>query len=160
MDPVNLIAKPGLLKTYLSENNVSHQGKVELLLWALSVGCKESIKELIKFGAYLPSGKMSEVLISWETDEIEADERQNLLSLLLENTQYKPTFEDQVNCRNHIILRLKLILESKEPKKLEYLSKIALRKLLIIQSDGKSIIQTIQKAHSWPRHFLYNVYDI
>ena len=160
MDPVNLIGKPGLLKRYLSENNVSHLEKNELLLWALSVACKESSKELIKFGAYLASGKMSEVLISWDTDEIESDERQNLLSLLLESTQYKPTFEDQVNCGNHIILRLKLILESKEPKKLEYLSKIALRKLLIIQSDGKSIIQTIQKAHSWPRHFLYNVYDI
>ena len=160
MDPMTLIGKPSLLNSFLSENKLSSLEKMELLVFSLSVGCRESIKELLKFGAFLESSKLSEVLISWEDDEIESDERMDLMSLLLDNTQYKPTLEDQINCGPHIRLRLKLLLEKQEPKKLEYLAKISFRTYLINLSNGKNIIQTIKSSKNWPQHFLENVYDI
>ena len=95
MDPVNLIGKPSLLN--LSETNLCHHTKMNLLVFSLSVGCTESSKELLKFGACLESGKLSEVLISWEKDEISVEERLDLINLLFEKTKYKPTLEIRTN---------------------------------------------------------------
>ena len=81
----------------------------------------------------------------------------DMMNLLMENTQYKPTLEDQINCGPHIRLRLKLLLEKQEPKKL---AKISFRNYLFNLSNGQSIIQTIQSSKNWPQSFLKKVYDI
>ena len=70
-------------------------------------------------GAQIVCGKLSEVLVSWSKDEIALEERLQLMDLLFENTFYKPTLEDLINCSHHIRLRLKLLLENREPKRLE-----------------------------------------
>ena len=142
MDPVNL-----------SSHNLSQLEKMDLLTIGLSMGCIESCKELIKFGADLERGILSKVLISWSND---VEERLNLMTLLFENTRYEPTLEDQ----KIITLRLKLLLEKQEPKKLEYLSKISFRKNLIAYSNGQSIIQTIKESKIWPQPLLKRIYDI
>ena len=160
MDPVNLIGRPRLLELYLSSHNLSQLEKMDLLTMGLSIGCIESCKELIKFGADLERGILSKVLISWSNDEVDVEERLNLMTLLLENTRYEPTLEDQSNCSHHITLRLKLLLEKQEPKKLEYLSKISFRKNLIAYSNGQSIIQTIKESKIWPQPLLKRIYDI
>ena len=126
----------------------------------LSIGCIESCKELIKFGADLERGILSKVLISWSNDEVDVEERLHLMTLLFENTRYEPTLEDQSNCSHHITLRLKLLLKKQEPKSLEYLSKISFRKNLIAYSNGQSIIQTIKESKIWPQPLLKRIYDI
>ena len=93
-------------------------------------------------------------------DEVDVEERLNLMTLLFENTCYEPTLEDQSNCSHHITLRLKLLLEKQEPKKLDYLSKISFRKNLIAYSNGQSIIQTIKESKIWPQPLLKRIYDI
>ena len=160
MDPVNLIGRPRLLELYLSSHNLSQLEKMDLLTIGLSIGCIESCKELIKFGADLERGILSKVLISWSNDEVDVEERLNLMTLLFENTCYEPTLEDQSNCSHHITLRLKLLLEKQQPKKLEYLSKISFRKNLIAYSNGQSIIQTIKESKIWPQPLLKRIYDI
>lgn len=163
MDPVNLVGRPSLLKSFLSENNLSPQEKKELLIFSLSVGCLESSKELLKTGACLESGELSQVLSSWETDEIEIPQRLELLSILFENTKYQPTLQDQSECSFHIRLRLKILLETKEPKSLSYLAKISFKNHLIQLSNGQSIIQTIRsqsRSQSWPKPFLMRIFDI
>ena len=160
MDPVNIVGRPSLLKLFLSENNLKPQEKKELLIFALSVGCTESSKELMKTGACLESGELVEVLKSWEKDDIEIEERLELLTLLFENTKYQPTLQDQSECSIHIRLRLKILLETKEPKSLSYLAKISFKNHLIKLSNGQSIIQTIDRSQSWPKPFLMRLFDI
>ena len=112
-------------------------------------------------GAQIACGKLSEVLVSWSKDEIALEERLQLMDLLFENTFYKPTLEDLINCSHHIRLRLKLLLENREPKRLEHLSKTSFRNHLIAVSNGQSLIQTIKNSKlNWPKHFLNKVYDI
>ena len=108
----------------------------------------------------IPGLSLSKVLISWSNDEVDVEERLNLMTLLFENTRYEPTLEDQSNCSHHITLRLKLLLEKQEPKKLDYLSKISFRKNLIAYSNGQSIIQTIKESKIWPQPLLKRIYDI
>ena len=73
MDPVNLIGRPRLLELYLSNHNLSQLEKMDLLTMGLSIGCIESCKELIKFGADLERGILSKVLISWSNDEVDVE---------------------------------------------------------------------------------------
>ena len=153
-----MIGQPTLLKTFLSENPLGHQEKMDLLVFSLSVGCIQSSKELIKTGAFLDSGELSKVLLSWEKDELEIEERLELLDLLFENTKYQPTLQDQSQCNNHIRLRLKILLETRDPKKLSYLAKISFRNHLL--SNGQNIVQTIERSKSLPKPFLKRIFDI
>ena len=64
--------------------------------------------------ACLESGELSQVLISWEKDEIEIEERLESLDLLFENTKYQPTLQDQNEFTIHIRMRLKILLETRD----------------------------------------------
>ena len=139
MDPVNLIGNQAYWKrTWMHRKK---QGITEI--WSLPWERK------IKWGSYI-LGKR------WDfcRREIGLD---------------KPSFRehkiqtnswDQNQCNHHIRLKLKLLLENKEPRKLEHLSKISLRNHLINLSHGCSIIQTIQNSEGWPKHYLNKLFDI
>ena len=71
----------------------------------------------------IPGLSLSKVLISWSNDEIDVEERLNLMTLLFENTCYEPTLEDQSNCSHHITLRLKLLLKNKSLRALNTFQK-------------------------------------